>query len=180
MNSGCELNGGLVFVGLQGRVVFSVKAVVWPFLVVSIVLGSWVSGGLEDVFWFFQDAVKGEADCDDPVVSFVMEFVGGFKGGPSESALVTVTSSTIQRKAARWPWEGIGARPTGDTAAAIVQGPSTQGISSMCHCSRRYWSLVLPEVLFSLKCPFHVELMTGRAKKNGVPLNSSPLCVKRR
>lgn len=101
-----------------------------------------MSRGLEDVLCFFQNVVKGEADSNDPVASFVVEFVGEFKGGPSESALITVSNIAIQRNAARWPWEGIGAEPTEDNAAAIVQAPSSQGISSVCHPSYGYWSLV--------------------------------------
>lgn len=116
--------------------------------------------GLEDVLSLFGDVVKGEdcfADSNDPVVSFVMKLGVESKGGPSESALITVINTTIQRNTARWLWEGIRANPTLDTAAAIVLGCPVKA-SHPCTILTTVTGPVLPGVLLCLKLPCHVEL----------------------
>lgn len=132
---------------------------------------------LEDTLCLFPDVVKGEAceaDSDDPVVSSIEKLVVESKGGSSESALITVINTTIQRNTARWPWEGIRAKPTEDTAAAIIQGCPVKA-SHPCIIANAVNAPALPVVLLSLKPPLHVELQRI-SKKTGAPQTQS-LCA---
>lgn len=130
--------------------------VVSAFCVVSKVLGSWVGRGCEDIFCLFPVVVKGEADSNDPVVSCFMELVVEFKGGPSESALITVTNTTVQRNTARRLWEAVRTKPTEDTAEAIVPGRPVKA-SHPCVIPAAATGLLLPVITVCLKSPIHVE-----------------------